>query len=69
MGGAAQRKAARTGPLHCRAGGAFMSEEVPRSMRLETTDIKGPWQSVTSMVMPALLDEGGGTVMRHMPPP
>ena len=37
-------KAARTGPLHCGAGGgAFMSEEVPRSTRLNKTDIKGPW--------------------------
>jgi hypothetical protein len=43
VGGEVQRKAARTGPLHCTAGGAHMSADPPRSVRHDKTDSKGPW--------------------------
>ena len=54
------------GPTALR-GGLSRSEAGSRSRRLKKTDIKGPWYSVTSMVVPPGA-EGGSTVMRHMPP-
>jgi hypothetical protein len=54
------------GPVHVGAG-AVVSASVA-SWRPQKTDIKGPWYSVTIMVMFPVADEGGDKVMRHLPP-